>query len=117
VLDTGEASYLLGAPRARWYEGELEAGGAMTVEGTLQSEPVGPTTNIDVAGHVAVSSATYEGEDLGVAEGPAGGRRARSAADSNGRGDRPGLDDGGRGPQRSSRDRERADSPARGRRV
>jgi len=117
VLDTGDATYLLGAPRARWYEGELEAGGTMTVEGILQAEPVGPTTGLEVDGHVAVAAATYEGEDLAVADGPAGSRGARFADDSTRRGAGPAQDDArGRGPQGSPRGRGRDDAPQRTRR-
>ena len=117
VLDTGDATYLLGAPRARWYEGELEAGGTMTVEGILQTEPVGPTAGLDVDGHVAVAAATYEGEDLTVADGPMGARGARFATDSDRRGGGPPQDDArGRGPQGSPRGRDRGDAPQRARR-
>ena len=117
VLETGDATYLLGAPRARWYEGELQAGGSMTVEGTLRSEPVGPTTGIEVDGHVAVSSATYEGEDLTVSKGPAGVRGGRFTAESNNRRSGAQQDDArAPGPQDSPRGRGRGDSTARGRR-
>ena len=114
VLNADGSTYLLGAPRAGWYVDQIEEGGTITVEGYLQEEPVGPTTDVASDGHVAVTSATYNGEEISFENGMPGGARGRMGSwNEDDRGAGPSADDEWeRGSRRSSRER----APARGRR-
>jgi hypothetical protein len=106
VLNTGDSAYLLGAPRAGWYANTVEEGGDLSVAGTLRSEPVGPASEMDVDGHVAVTSATYDGQELSIAKGPSelSNGRFGARADDRGPTDRRGQAPGrGRAPSRGRR--------------